>query len=61
MQQTMAKQQADGKQTDIMGIILPAIAEQYKGTITSDGNGRRLEAEHVDFDQLDQIFQSGDF
>lgn len=29
--------------------------------LSTDGNGRRLEAEHVDFNQLDQIFQSGDF
>lgn len=61
MQQTMAKQQADGKQSDILSIVLPAIAEQYKGSMMSEGNGRRLEAEHVDFDHLDQIFQSGDF
>merc|ERR1712216_1082855 len=57
MQQTMAKQQADGKQSDILSIVLPAIAEQYKGSMMSDGNGRRLEAEHVDFDHLDSIFQ----
>lgn len=60
MQQTMTTQQANGQETDIMSIVLPALADQYKQSMNS-GNGRRLEAEHVDFDQLDQIFQSGDF
>lgn len=64
MQDTMSTQSANGQQTDIMSIILPALAEQFKGQMSTaqpSNGGRRLEAEHVDFNQLDQILQSGDF
>lgn len=56
MQKTLST--SNGSTGDMMNLLLPALAQEYTKTM---GDGRRLEAEHVDFSQLESIFQSEEF
>jgi hypothetical protein len=44
-------------QGELMSLLLPAISKQFENkTPEQNLGGRRLEAEHVDFEQLSSIF-----